>query len=525
MYVQAYQALENSAGRAGLKLEVEMKKINRILVKCRYALLFIILLGLCSLFPYTGDDWAWGSSIGIERLQSWFDNYNGRYVGNLIVLALTRSTLLRNSFMAFCLTGIVFCMEKIVGKRWAFAAGGFLLIAMPKAVLRQAVVWTAGFSNYTTSVFFVLIYIAYVCWIFNPKEQAQSHLRQKPVHGLLFFLLGAISSLIVEHITIYNVVLGLGVLVYVYIKYKKVLVQHICYSAGGILGALYMFSNTAYHSIAKQEDTYRTVAFSGVLSRAKENYINEMYSGMFMQNLWLNALIVLVCIALYFGLRDKIKNKGVSGVLFGCLCGISAYFVWCVFSTVYLAYDTKPVKLLHIEAWGTFAAAVCLIVFSVIIAVIRKNPGKQLLFIGSVLCIAAPLLVVTPIGSRCFLATYVFLALLFMELLKMLLELHGEKKTLVKAVRLFCLLGCCFGLVFYAYIYGSIHKVDVSRLEHIREEVSKGETTVELIRYPYESFLWCATPGTSTDIWAARYKLFYDIPEEIELIPVHTYSH
>ena len=46
---------------------------------------------LCYLFPYTGDDWAWGSKIGIDRLNNWFENYNGRYVGNLIVLAMTRS--------------------------------------------------------------------------------------------------------------------------------------------------------------------------------------------------------------------------------------------------------------------------------------------------------------------------------------------------------------------------------------------------------------------------------------------------
>ena len=33
---------------------------------------FVVLAILAALFPFTGDDWAWGSSIGIERLQSGF---------------------------------------------------------------------------------------------------------------------------------------------------------------------------------------------------------------------------------------------------------------------------------------------------------------------------------------------------------------------------------------------------------------------------------------------------------------------
>ena len=38
---------------------------------------------LVFLFPYSGDDWAWGSKIGLERLSTGFKDYNGRYGGNL----------------------------------------------------------------------------------------------------------------------------------------------------------------------------------------------------------------------------------------------------------------------------------------------------------------------------------------------------------------------------------------------------------------------------------------------------------
>ena len=62
--------------------------------------LFFAFMFLAYLFPYTGDDWAWGSSIGLGRLKSFFAGYNGRYVGNLIVLLLTRSKLLDAVVMA-----------------------------------------------------------------------------------------------------------------------------------------------------------------------------------------------------------------------------------------------------------------------------------------------------------------------------------------------------------------------------------------------------------------------------------------
>ena len=56
---------------------------------------FFLVILLCYFFPYSGDDWAWGTQIGIDRLSTWFDNYNGRYAGNLLILILSRSKIIR----------------------------------------------------------------------------------------------------------------------------------------------------------------------------------------------------------------------------------------------------------------------------------------------------------------------------------------------------------------------------------------------------------------------------------------------
>lgn len=162
----------------------------------RYAICFGVVAVLCYLFPYTGDDWAWGSQIGIDRLNQWFENYNGRYVGNLIVLVMTRSNLLKAVIMSVGLTGIVALSEYIFKKKWAFYVSCVALVLMPKLILKQAVVWTAGYANYVTSLFLTLLFIAYVIPVFQSEMP-----KRKLWHCLPLFVLGVINTLIVEHLT------------------------------------------------------------------------------------------------------------------------------------------------------------------------------------------------------------------------------------------------------------------------------------------------------------------------------------
>ena len=57
------------------------------------AVLGLFVLGfwlVASRVPASGDDWAWGTELGTARLRTAFVDYNGRYVGNIIVLIMTR---------------------------------------------------------------------------------------------------------------------------------------------------------------------------------------------------------------------------------------------------------------------------------------------------------------------------------------------------------------------------------------------------------------------------------------------------
>ena len=223
------------------------KNSNKKATIIKYTILLLMLFFLCLLFPYTGDDWAWGSSIGLNRLATRFDNYSGRYLGNLIVLALTRSRLLRSTVMSLTLTVTVYCIERITKRSWAFYTASVSLLLLPRTIFRQSIVWTAGFSNYATSLCLTLIFFVYLTEHPATGEAPKKPILQLP--GLL--LLGAANTLIVEHLTVFHVGLSVLLAIYISARRKAPAPDYISYAIGCISGAALMFSNSVYHSIAQ----------------------------------------------------------------------------------------------------------------------------------------------------------------------------------------------------------------------------------------------------------------------------------
>ena len=129
-----------------------------------YTFIFVFLFILSYYFPYSNDDWVWGSKIGIERFENGFKDYNGRYLGNTLVLVLTRSNLLKSLFMTITYFGIGYLIKKIVNKNnnGIMIFSILMLFLINRCVFRETIVNTCGFINYTFNMFLVLIFIAYI---------------------------------------------------------------------------------------------------------------------------------------------------------------------------------------------------------------------------------------------------------------------------------------------------------------------------------------------------------------------------
>ena len=483
-----------------------MSKLSnkKALKKCFFAyfIIFVILFFLCMLFPYSGDDWAWGSQIGLDRLSNWFDNYSGRYFGNLIVLALTRSNLLKASVMSFCLTGIIALVNKLTGeqKNGIFIISSVLLF-MPVTLLRQAVVWTSGFANYTTSIFLTLIYIYYIKNIYDESQPKQSPLSATPL-----LILGAANTLIVEHLTLYNVVLAVYVIVFTIIKFKRAYIQHIAYFIGTVVGSLLMFSNSVYRSVADGSDSYRTIGNGGMISRALEAFLNTIVFEGFIANYILNIFLAGICLLVWFQVKDRLsKMQKLSGAI-----SIAVIIAFALNSLIIKLCGVKLSQ--YAQCTATVAYIIAFVVFLSILPFEINKKAKLFFIFGSIGCMIAPLLGVTPIGSRCFFASYVMMIYLAMELYS-LIDKNAKDKC-AKYSRI-AIITAVVGIIYLFYVYATIAVCNNERIEKAQQEAKAGYDIVEISPLPHKNYVWCS--DVDEEVWAQRFKLFYNIDENVQI--------
>jgi len=483
-------------------------------IKYRYITTFVITLLLASLFPYIWDDWKWGSEIGLQLLSSGFDGYDGRYLGNIIVIIMTRSNIVKSIIMAVCITGILWCIESLIKKEWAFYLSAALLVFIPRLIFRQAIAWTSGFANYVTSIFFTLLFIKYLQFILEDNSQKPTC---QVAQCIPLLILGLMNTLIIEHITIYNVFLAVLVNVYVFVKYKTLLSTFICYFIGTLLGTILMFSNSAYSNIATNADAYnyRTMFSDGLFQQIFENYFSVIYSELCMNNIALNTVLLIICIGIYINLKTKINLKNMPMSI--SIWIMVAYYFFSVLSIDF----AKQSELIYFEGIFTFINGISLIVFSLFTARYVGDMKKMIAIIGSILCLVAPLFVVTPIGSRCFFATYIFFIILVCELCSILINI-SYLEIIKNCIKKASISASIAGLIFYFILFVPIYQTDIERLEYIKQHVALGETKIEFLRFPNEEYIWLATP--SATYWQNMYKMFNDLPEHIELQPVYVYS-
>ncbi len=488
--------------------------IKKVMDKKSFFLCFLILFALCWLFPYTGDDWAWGSEIGINRLRTHFVEYNGRYFSNLIVLAMTRSNFLKTVIMSGCFTGIIYCIKHILNRKYTLRVMALFLLCVPSEMFRQSISWTSGFANYTTSILLTLVYICNIYWIFEDNEMSPEKIKQSPFISIAMLVLGVANTLIVEHLTIYNLLLSLFVILLTIYKYKKVLMQHISYALGCLVGTFLMFSNSGYSNVSSGTDGYRTVGqnIKEVIRLAFNNYFSTIHVEFYMKNIVLNVAILFVCILLLVSLMRKIPKK-VFLLSTGLLALNTAYVVWSIFAT---HFYLKNVLFGYILS-GVFSAVgvLSILCFVLIASYYCKRLSVILFWVVSIIITVAPLLVVNPIGSRCFFFGYVLLAIISLNLIDMLL-LEFPSFVYRKKIKVIIDVGIIGLLSMYFFIFSSISSADTERLKYVKEQIAEGKKVIEVEQYPHLSYVWCSEPVG--EVWGKRYKLFYGLPEDIDIV-------
>lgn len=124
----------------------------------------------------------------------------------------------------------------------------------------------------------------------------------------------------------------------------------------------------------------------------------------------------------------------------------------------------------------------------------------------------APLLVVTPIGSRCFFAPYVMMLYLGMEFYSLFDE---DIKRKCDKISKAAIITAAVGLIYLFYIYGTIAVSNNARIEKAQQDVQNGIEKIQIEELPYKEYVWCS--DLDEKVWKRRFQLFYDIDKHIKI--------
>lgn len=479
--------------------------------------MFAGFAALVYLFPYTGDDWAWGSEIGIERLKEFFYDYNGRYAGNLLVIMLTRSKAVNMIFTAFsmllvCVLPAVYAESKKLSSLIITFA---MIVFLPRAIWVQSVAWTAGFSNYVPPMILAVVYLIITKNVFG---------EEKPQYGkfapVVAAVIAFISSLFMENVTLYCIILSVGIIVFTFKKHKCFCATHFSHLFGTLAGTVLMFSNKAYFDIASGNDGYRSTAASEGIFETLKSHIRIIAANFFVYNLFILTVLTVLCALL---VKAFIKQNGDAKTVSTAkkLLTVNVFcfaLFWLKLLFRYVLIRIGGIGADSVTNYFIFAFAVVyfLTVCAIIIICVKNEKAKCKMMVAtlSVPILIGPMLVVNPIGPRCFFPPYVMMAVLVICLYDYICDFLPESK---KTETLICSVSGAASAVMLVYLlgtYGYIHHYDMKRIDYIRKQAELGCNKVVVCAIPKPKYVHCGDPDEEP--WDERYKLFYGIDEDIE---------
>jgi hypothetical protein len=412
--------------------------------------------------PFAGDDWAWGSSIGIDRLKSAFDGYNGRYLGNLLIILITRSVIAKVAFCALTMFLLIFVLSKIFDNlpnaknsttNYIIAFSSVLVLVLPNQITVKSlqpfqifgstIGWLSGFTNYVVPTVLILVFYYFVT---NKKFES----------NLLCVLLvfdGLFACLCVEHYTLFCLMFSFAVIAYRYYFYKKICKKSISFFIGSLVGALIMFSNSSYQLMQKGDvsNNQRAAGFIGSLKRFG-SYI--------------------------FAKTGNQTLVPIFEIVVGI--GIISFLIFFFIKTYKTIKNRNVAKLLPI---------ICLIFMT--IPLLFTNSGKEIYIIA----------------PRCYILQYfMFVIYIYSKFAKNC----KVGKNFDKALKLIFTLLILVTVVTYC----RLDYMGIVRDNTVNEAINEDSSTVEVVEYPksIEHIQW-ASNFIDDETYLERYQNFKNIPK------------
>ena len=468
---------------------------------------FVVFSVLAEFFPRTGDDWAWGSADGPARLRDFFQHLNGRYAGDLLAVSLVRTGPVAAIIVSAVVCTSVVLVLQIAGNRTPLGYGvaSLLFLTMPLGTWREAVVWLSGFVNYA---FAGLAFLAFLAVI--QAEWFGALRRRTPLRLAGVAVLSFVGQLFMENVSLAICAMGVLLTAAYRLVHRRWGAYMITYTLGAVAGAAVMLSNPVYNLVTSgNKPLYQsTQKLSG--PHALRNLAVKVFDLMSTQavvlNYVLNAAFLVLVIALVVRTGRIRTVRGAAAVLLATGSVALSYALWLL--------ERHGHPGVRVRALAAVAAGLLVLAVLVLATVIR-SPRRWTLVtaIVSAVVTAGPLIIVNPVGPRCFYPTYLLLMVVVSAL-------AGELRDVAPAVAARALwapvhLAVVGLIVFFFVVYVSIHNAISHRLDTVRAAVAAGQTTVQITPLPWSYYVHNGDPFFS--VLKNRFKDYYGLPDTLLL--------
>lgn len=475
--------------------------------------------------PYGLDDWVWGTSTGMEDFLT--GSQNGRYVGNLFEIIVTRSAFLKVVLIATMATLLpllsVCLIHRMVSRDHSVQGGQKLLIGLllsavlmyltvPREVWRQTFGWIAGFSNFGFSGVLLLLYQ-------KQLFDAQKPGRSCPARSLIAAALTACcASLILENVTVYVLAVSLLSALFYVIRNRRCNALHLALLLGSFAGTFLMFSGSIYgtlFSTGRAWNDMRSLTVdldAGLWNNFRILYMRFVY--FFPHQIWGDQWIPCTLSAALLAVkcarsRRRILQLGAVPFAFFAVYFVAVRLLGPIENHIARWSDVLTQRLNLLFFW--------LVLFSILLLWRENRSGQSLLLFLwlSVPGIILPLLVTNTTGdsARCLLTPTV---LLIEFCLALIADAESVRSSFLKkglsAILVLLLLFSAGELLKASYGNGQLMRERAALVRSARE----GETdSLVFPDFPNPEYLWVTEPLGDRQI--RFFRQFYRIPENVKM--------
>lgn len=447
----------------------------------KYIILFSMLLLLSFFFPFSCDDFYWGSkSLSFNTIKEIYNDLflNGRWLGDFFAILISHNHLIK----ALVISGVCTLLIYIIDKHekmslWIFLV---LIFLMPINKFSQVIIWGSGFSNYMIST---LLFISVYYLIKKYYKNNYSKWYEK----LGIFIVTLLNSLVVENITVGTLmVLFVCNLIY-FIKNKKVNVNLIIMFVGSIVGAIMMFIHPSYLNLIignSINDRYIPQSSGSLIKTVKNNLFIQMFNLLINSNILLNGFTMFVFSYLF--ITKKIKNVKVliSFYLLTIITLLSGFFK-------FNKYFMFVIDILYLINYFYLIYVVCKF---------EKSIWEIILLMVSVIL---PLVFIQPIGSRLFFLPYMLQIILLFRILdynNVVIKDYNWLKIIVIII---------YGLFLYMNVEN--YKCEIERDNYIKNNLDSKLIVID--DFKYSKYVWSG--GIDSNYFGRYYDLYHGYDENI----------